>query len=81
MKELIQELISTFSVSKSFFSSKKIERFIIFTNVLIIVNVWCYYDIKNSDVTDMILLISTLLAYGGWNTTQIRKDKLDNTQQ
>ena len=81
MKELIQELISTFSVSKSFFSSKKIERFIIFTNVLIIVNVWCYYHIKNSDVTDMILLISTLLAYGGWNTTQIRKDKLDNTQQ
>jgi hypothetical protein len=78
IKDLLKEFFATFSIEKSFFSSKKVERFAIFANVLIIVNVWCYYHIKNSNVTDLIMLVSTLLAYGGWNTTQIRKDKLDD---
>jgi hypothetical protein len=78
IKNLVKELIGTFSLEKSYFSSKKLERFAIFANVLIIVNIWCYYHIKVAAITDMIMLISTLLAYGGWNTTQIRKDKLDD---
>jgi hypothetical protein len=74
---VVKELLLTFSNQTSRYSSKKIERFIVFINALVIANSWFYSHIYKATVSDVILLTGALLAYGGWNTAQIRKDKLD----
>jgi hypothetical protein len=81
MKEKIKwvsnEVLNTFSNKNSFFSSKRIERFLIFSLML---SLTVFFVIKSIisctlGATDFIIIIGTWLGYGGWNTTQISKDK------
>jgi hypothetical protein len=71
------ELIKTFSNEKSYFSSKRIERAILFwIACFIILN---YYRIKCSELTpDQILILTTpLFVMCGFNSILNRKEKND----
>lgn len=74
------ELIATFSNSKSFFSSKKIERFITFTTFLTLSIIWIILKIKELTTTEFIEIVGLWLAYGGYNSFQIHRDKKFDNQ-
>jgi hypothetical protein len=80
--EYFREFIYTFSNRKSLFSSKKIERFIVF-NVFLILSV--IYIVKNIDEMDSISFIEIVglwLFYGGYNSLMsLRDKKLSHNQE
>lgn len=74
-KSLRSEILLTFSNKKSLFSSKKLERFIVFI-VFIVLSI--IYIVKKMDVLtsmEFIEIIGLWLAYGGYNTYNLHKDK------
>ena len=79
-KEFINELVLTFSAKASLFSSKKIERFLSFalgTGMIMLYYIgrqMCWKCSDSINVNDVMLLSGILFVYGGFNTTQIRKD-------
>ena len=74
LKWLVCELVKTGSNQKSFFSSKRIERLIMF-NVAIAIIVGYTNRSWGKLTTEEVLMISGMLIAGGaWNATQIRKD-------
>ncbi len=81
MKEFINQSLLTFSTKKSYFSSKKIERFISFTLGVGMVffyyigRQFCWKCSSEIDVNDVLILSGLLFTYGGFNTFQIAKDK------
>jgi hypothetical protein len=77
IKWFLSEWLSTFSNKKSFFSSKRIERFSIFTVMLIMTIIFVGKAMVacTLSATDFMIIVGTWLGYGGWNTTQISKDK------
>lgn len=74
IKYLIREFILTFSNKPSLFASKRIERCIAFILVSILVCFFIYH--KRNDM----IIITPLLAYAGFNTMQISKDKKDKNE-
>ena len=86
IKEFFKELYLTFSKKPSDLSSKKIERFISFmlgTGMIMLYYIgrqMCWKCSDSINVNDVLLLSGLLFAYGGFNTTQIRKDKNDKTE-
>jgi len=79
---LVYEWLLTFSNRKSFFSSKRIERFVIFVTMLIatIVYLWKAISACTIGATDFMIVISGWLAFAGFNTIQIRKDVKDEKE-
>lgn len=84
IKEFGNELLMTFSSKKSLFSSKKIERFLSFalgTGMIMLYYIgrqMCWKCSDSINVNDVMLLSGILFVYGGFNTTQIRKDDKKN---
>lgn len=70
-----EEFMLTFSNKKSFFSSKKIERFIVFGVFLIVTLLYLYFHIKTMEALHFVEVIGLWLAYGGYNTFQNYRDK------
>lgn len=73
---LIYEWILTFSNKKSLLSSKRIERFLVFTAML---TLSCAFLIKaiwtcTITATDLMIVVSLWLGYAGFNTIQVKKD-------
>jgi hypothetical protein len=77
IKWIFSELLNTFSNKKSFLSSKRIERFFIFSVMLILTIIFITKSIIACTLgaTDFMIIIGSWLGYGGWTTTQISKDK------
>ena len=79
--KFISEVMLTFSTKESFFSSKKIERFVVFVlGVGMIIFYYlgrqlCWKCTAQIEVNDVLVLSGLLFAYGGFNTFQISKDK------
>jgi hypothetical protein len=71
------ELIMTFSNRKSLFSSKKIERFIVFWTFLVLSVVYVIKNIHQMDSIEFIEVIGLWLAYGGYNSMLINRTKKD----
>lgn len=79
-KWLGSELLNTFSNKKSFLSSKRIERFLIFMVMLIMT---IFFIVKSIiactlGATDFVIIVASWLGYAGFNTVQIKKDVNDN---
>ena len=80
-KDFINETLLTFSTQKSYFSSKKIERFICFCFGVGMVlfyylgRQFCWKCTAEIAVNDVLILSGLLFTYGGFNTFQISKDK------
>lgn len=73
---LLYEWILTFSNKKSLLSSKRIERFLVFTAML---TLSCAFLIKaiwtcTMTATDLMIVVSLWLGYAGFNTIQVKKD-------
>ena len=71
---LISELIKTFSNQPGFFSSKRLERFIMFNIAMWIIVGYTIRNWYNLTTTDVSILTGILLVGGAWNHSQIRKD-------
>ena len=72
----IQQLILTFSNQPSFFSSKRIERFIMVMSAIIAYNVYVWKRMNEITFTASEFMIVTggFLAYAGFNIIQGQKD-------
>jgi hypothetical protein len=73
---LLYELILTFSNKKSLLSSKRIERFMVFTSMLALTWFFLVRAILNCTITstDLMIVVSLWLGYAGFNTIQVKKD-------
>ncbi len=86
-KEFANEIYLTFSTKHSDLSSKKIERFVSFmlgTGMIMLYYIgrqMCWKCSDSINVNDVLLLSGLLFAYGGFNTTQIRKDNNDKAKE
>ena len=81
-KHIISEFGKTFSNQKSFLSSKRIERFVIFSTML---GITLFFLIKNTikcelNATDFAIVIGLWMGYAGFNTVQIKKDSNDTSE-
>lgn len=70
-----QEFILTFSTRKSLFSSKKIERFIVFWVFLILTVVYVSMNFDRLEAWDMVEITALWLMYGGYNSLMSLRDK------
>ena len=70
-----QEFIMTFSTRKSLFSSKKIERFIVFWVFLILTVVYVSMNFDRLEAWDMVEITALWLCYGGYNSLMSLRDK------
>ena len=78
--DYIYELIMTFSTRRSLFSSKKIERFIVFWTFLIMTVIYVSINIKTLDAWDFIEISALWLVYGGYNSLMTLKDRKMNNE-
>lgn len=69
------EFIMTFSNRRSLFSSKKIERFVVFWTFLIVTMVYMYMNIRTLDAWDFVEISALWLMYGGYNSLMNLRDK------
>jgi hypothetical protein len=70
-----KELILTFSNKKSFFSSKRIERFIVFNVFLVLTVIYVVRNIEDLDSFGFIQIVGLWLAYGGYNSLMNLRDR------
>ena len=76
-----KELLLILSNKKSLFSSKKIERIVVFLTFLSLNLSYIIYNIKTIETLDLIQITGLWLAYGGLNTYQNYRDrKMDKDQ-
>ena len=68
----------TFSTRKSLFSSKKIERFIVFWVFLILTIVYVSMNFTRLEAWDMVEITALWLTYSGYNTLMTLRDKKIN---
>lgn len=73
----LKELGMTFSNKGSLFSSKRIERFVIFSAMLGATIVWLRNNIGCGKVssTELMIVVAGWMAYAGFNVIQGKKDK------
>jgi hypothetical protein len=69
------ELIMTFSNKKSLFSSKKIERFIVFWVFLIMTITYMTINMRTLEAWDFVEISALWLVYGGYNSLMSLRDK------
>lgn len=81
--KLLSELLLTFSNKKSQLSSKRIERFAVFTSMLLATDTFLVMAIFKCSIsaTDLMIVCGGWLAYAGFNIVQGRKDKDNGTDK
>lgn len=76
IKNLVSEWLNTFSNKPSFLSSKRIERFLVFTVMLVSSAYFLFKNINacGIDSTGLMIVVGGWLGYAGFNVIQGRKD-------
>jgi len=79
---LIYEWLMTFSNQKSLFSSKRIERFAVFTTMLTISCIFLIHAliVCTLTATDLMIVVAGWLGYAGFGMVQGRKDKESDSE-
>lgn len=72
---LFKELIWTFSDKKSLFSSKKIERAIVFMTFLTLTIIYLINNLHELESLELVEITALWLAYGGYNSAMNYRDK------
>lgn len=80
IKWFCRELLKTFSNQKSFFSSKRIERFIFITTALVLLCLFCHKNWDKLTTEGILMLVTPLFVYAGYNMAMGKKDKVENTE-
>ena len=74
IKKYGYEWLLTLSNKDSFFSSKRIERFLFINVGLVLTILYCKHRWDSMNAYEFIAVISPLFVYAGFNTKQIYKD-------
>lgn len=72
---LYTELKKSFSDEQSYFSSKRIERMLLFTTALVASNVWFWHKYPDLDVNEIVFYVVTHLGYAGYLVTKTESAK------
>lgn len=82
-KRILIELAGTFSNKKSFLSSKRIERFLAFTNMLVLTNIFAIRSIQRNSLTtlDLMIIVGGWLSYVGFIIVKSRQDQDKDKQE
>lgn len=72
---IFDELVLTFTTNKSVFSSKKIERFIVFWVFLIMTIIFISFNIRTMEAWDFVEISALWLCYSGYNSLMSLRDK------
>lgn len=75
IKFLYTEIKKSFSNEPSYFSSKRIERALLFVSAITASNVWFWTHFPNLDVSEVVFYVGTHLAYAGYTMVQTQKEK------
>lgn len=76
IKWIYREVLKTFSSNeKSFFSSKRIERFAFVFTALFAANYWFYTHVSTLTYEMVIAFVLTFLAAAGYNLRATQKEK------
>ena len=80
LKELVLEWLRTFSNQPSAVSSKRLERFAVFTTMLLLTIIFVVNSIFKCSISaaELMIVVATWLGYAGFNTIQIKKDNENN---
>lgn len=80
IKELVLEWLRTFSNEPSALSSKRLERFAVFTTMLLLTIIFVVNSIFKCSISaaEFMIVVTPWLGYGGFNTIQIKKDSENN---
>ncbi len=73
--DYLHEFVMTFTNGKSLFSSKKMERFIVFWTFLIMTIIYLSLNIRIISSWDFVEILALWLAYGGYNSLMGLRDK------
>lgn len=76
IKWRLGEIEKTFSNQPSFYSSKRIERAVIFLNAVILFDIMAITLLRDDkiDYIAAVAIFTAQMFYAGYQTTQIRKD-------
>ena len=69
------ELKKTFSNEPSYFSSKRIERMLLFVSALCTINYWVWKNIDTIPYDEVLAVIITLLGFAGYTMVQTQREK------
>lgn len=77
--EIFIEWVKTFSNTKSFLSSKRIERFFTFAIMLAASTYYLFKGVYNWEIssTDLMVIVAAWLGFAGFNVIQGRKDNTE----
>ncbi len=79
---LLYEIISMWSNEKSFFASKRFERFFMFLICMWLIVGYIVRKWTDLSVEEVLMLAGFLMGFSAWNATQLRKDtELKNTNE
>lgn len=78
IKKVILDLYATLSNNKSFLSSKRIERLILFWAAVGISICYVFYNRADISTMEIISICTMLFGYAGFNTVMGNKDKKDS---
>ena len=70
----LKELNKTLSNEPSYYSSKRLERLVLFISANIIVDIYVYKNIDKMSVSDVLLVFGAKMVYAGFQVKQIQKD-------
>jgi hypothetical protein len=71
----IKEMINTISSKPSHFSSKRIERLLLFVSGVSIMDLYAYTHRLTMTAEMMLMIVGAQMVWAGFNTTQLTTDK------
>ncbi len=71
----VKEMINTISSKPSHFSSKRIERLILFVSGVCIMDIYAYTHRSTMTAETMLMIVGAQMLWAGFNTTQLTTDK------
>lgn len=77
IKGVVVDLYSTLSNDKTFLSSKRVERMLLFSAALGIAVCYVWYNRSDITTTEVIAICTMLFTYAGFNVYMGNKDKKD----
>ena len=77
----LKELNKTLSNEPSYYSSKRLERLVLFISANISVDVYTFKNIDKMSTSDILLIFGAKMVYAGFQVKQIQKEnKQDETK-
>jgi len=75
----LKELNKTLSNEPSYYSSKRLERLVLFISANISVDIFVYKNIDTMSTSDILLIFGAKMVYAGFQVKQIQKDLKDES--